>query len=284
MATDDRKSALVTGCSPGGIGNSIAREFHSKGLRVFATARKAETIADLSELGIEALSLEVHKPESIHALKEEIEKRAGGQLDYLVNNAGRNYTVPALDVDFDEVQMTFEVNVFAVMRMCKAFAPMLMQTKGTIVQVGSLAAIMPYVFGSTYNASKAALHAYSDTLRLELEPFGVKVVTIYTGGIKSNIARTERSLPPDSYYLPVNEDYQRRLKHSQEGAMPNEAYARSIVSKVLKSSPPKRVWEGNKSWLVWFAVRFFPMGTMDYIFSRMFHLWKLKPSASKKTT
>ncbi len=79
---------------------------------------------------------------------------------------GRNYTVPALDVDFDEVKQTFEVNVFAVMRMCQAFAPLIIQAKGTIVQIGSLAGVMPYVFGSTYNASKAALHAYSNTLRV----------------------------------------------------------------------------------------------------------------------
>jgi len=118
------------------------------------------------------------------------------------------------------------------------------------------------VFGSAYNASKAALHAYSNTLRVELAPLGVKVVTIVTGGVQSNIARVERSLPEGSYYIPLNEEYQRRLKHSQEGAMPNEAYARSVVSKVLKSSPPKHVWEGNKAWLVWWLHTFFPTRIM----------------------
>jgi 1-acylglycerone phosphate reductase len=65
--------------------------------------------------------------------------------------------------------------------MCKAFAPLVIASKGTIVQIGSIAAVMPYVFGSAYNASKAALHAYSSTLRVELEPFGVKVITVITG-------------------------------------------------------------------------------------------------------
>jgi hypothetical protein len=86
-------------------------------------------------------------------------------LDYLVNNAGRNYTVPATDVDFDEVQQTFEVNVFSVMRMCQTFVPELIKAKGTIVQIGSVSGVIPYVFGSAYNASKAALHSYSNTLR-----------------------------------------------------------------------------------------------------------------------
>lgn len=90
----------------------------------------------------------------------------------------------------------------------------------------------------------------------------MRVVTIVTGGIKSNIARTDRQLPEDSYYIPLNEEYQRRLKHSQEGAMPSDDYAKSVVSKVLKSSPPKWVWEGNKSWAVWFLSNFLPKGIM----------------------
>lgn len=133
------KSVLITGCTPGGIGHSLAQEFKSKGLRVFATARKAESISALEDQGIETLSLEVSNPTSINALKDEIQSRTDGKLDILVNNAGRNYTVPALDIELDEVQTTFEANVFGVMLMCQAFAPLLIATKGTIVQIGSLA-------------------------------------------------------------------------------------------------------------------------------------------------
>lgn len=147
---DSRKTVLVTGCNPGGIGNSLVREFHSRGLRVFATARQTTNISDLAGIGVETFSLEVTDPESISNLRQEIVSKTGGKLDYLVNNAGRNYTVAALDADFDEVKLTFDVNVVAVMRMCKAFAPLLIEAKGTIVQIGSLAGIMPYVspFGS----------------------------------------------------------------------------------------------------------------------------------------
>lgn len=140
-----RRSVLITGTNPGGIGNSLAREFNSHGFRVFATARQTSSISDLADIGIETFSLEVTDQKSIDALKEEIKSRNGGKLDYLVNNAGRNYTVPALDADFDEVTLTFNVNVVAVMRMCKSFAPLLIEAKGTIVQIGSLAGIMPYV-------------------------------------------------------------------------------------------------------------------------------------------
>lgn len=284
--SNSKKTVLITGCSPGGIGHALAREFASKGLRVFATARNASTISELQTHGIETLSLVVDDEASVKACKKEVEALTGGKLDVLVNNAGRNYTVPALDVDFDEVRATFEVNLFAVMRMCQEFAPLLIEAKGTIVQIGSLAGVMPYVFGSTYNASKAALHAYSNTLRIELAPLGVKVVTIVTGGVKSNIARTERTLPDGSYYFPISAEYQRRLTHSQEVGMPTEAYAKGVVSHVLTSNPSRWVWAGNGSWMIWFVQRFLPMGVvMDFVFTRMFNLWKLKTTAaSKKAT
>ncbi|GAM33286.1 succinate-CoA ligase beta subunit [Talaromyces pinophilus] len=228
---DRRKSVLITGCSPGGIGNSLAREFHRHGLRVFATARDAQHIQDLDAIGIETLSLVVDSEESIKACFEEVSKRLDTKgLDYLVNNAGRNYTVPAMDVNIEEARLTFETNFFAVIRICQTFLPLLMKSKGTIVQIGSVAGIIPYVFGSVYNASKAALHSWSDTLRVELAPFGVKVTTVITGGVKSRIARTDRDLPPNSLYRPIDPEYQRRTKHSQEGGMPHEEYARSVVS------------------------------------------------------
>lgn len=277
------KSILITGCTPGGIGHALAIEAKRRGLRVFATARRNETISELADQGIETLSLEVTSQESINALKTEIESRTDRTLDILVNNAGRNYTVPALNVEIDEIRETFETNLFAVMRMCQAFAPMLIHSKGTIVQIGSLAGVISYVFGSVYNASKAALHSYSNTLRLELAPFGVRVVTVVTGGVTSNISRTHRTLPEDSIYLPLASEYESRQTHSQANAIPNEQYARSVLGQVLDHPSRDTIWEGGKSWLVWFFYSFAPRSLMDFVLSRMFHLWKLEPGQSKKS-
>jgi 1-acylglycerone phosphate reductase len=251
------QSVLITGCSSG-IGHALAREFKSRGFRVFATARKTESIADLAALGIETLSLEATSSESITALKTEITSRTGGKLDYLVNNAGRNYTVPALEVELEEIEATFAVNVFAVMRMTQAFAPLLIEAKGSVVMIGSLAGVMPYVFGSVYCASKAALHGYTDTLRLELKPFGVRVVNVVTGGVKSSIARTVRSLRGDSIYLPVEKDFERRLTHSQSLGMETEKYARSVVAQLTGWRKKTTIWEGSKSWLVWWLTGYMP--------------------------
>ncbi|OQE22587.1 hypothetical protein PENSTE_c010G09930 [Penicillium steckii] len=288
--TDTRKSVLITGCSPGGIGNSLAREFHRNGLRVLATAREAKTIADLAELGIETLSLVVDDAKSVKECFNDVEKRLGDKgLDYLVNNAGRNYTVPAMEVEIPEARKTFETNLFAVITMCQTFLPLLIKAKGTIVQIGSVAGIIPYVFGSVYNASKAALHSFSDTLRVELAPFGVNVTTIVTGGVQSRIARTQRTLAPGSLYTSIEDEYTRRVSHSQHNAMPHEAYARSVVAQVLYGSAPWRwlwpwaqgrktwIWEGHRSWLIWFLSGGWAWnGLFGRIMTRMFNLWKIK--------
>lgn len=252
-------------------------------MKVFATVRNPSKFpSDVFPSDIEVLALEVHKPESIAALKDAVSSRTGGQLSILVNNAGSNYTVPALDVNVDEVKSMFEANVFGVMRMCQTFAPMLIEAKGTIVQIGSLAGVMPYAFGAAYNASKAALHAYSDTLRIEVAPFDVKVVTVVTGGIKTNLQRVERELPKDSYYLPINSAYEKRLKYSERNAMSPEEYAKSVADKVLRNAPPKQIWEGAKVTMVWILVTFLPKTVMEMVFTRIFDLWKLRGTAEGK--
>ena len=194
--------------------------------------------------------------------------------------------MPALDVDFDEVQSVFDTNLFAVMRICQSFAPLLIQSHGTIVQIGSVAAILPYVFGSTYNASKAALHAYSNTLRVELEPFDVKVMVVVTGAVKSRIARVERVLPEGSAYEPISDRYERRQKQSQELGMATDAYAKDVVNKVLGSEGflyrSKMVWGGNMAALIWWVDSFLWKGLQGWAIGKMFGLGKLKVKVEKK--
>ncbi|KAF1962948.1 NAD(P)-binding protein [Byssothecium circinans] len=292
MATDRKKYALITGCTPGGIGHYLALEFASKGFNVLATVRDPSKYTSPHD-GITYVPLELTSADSIKALRDTVSQTTGGKLDILYNNAGRNYTVPALDVETHEIRELFEANVFAVMSMCQTFAPLLIEAKGTIVQTGSLAGLMPYAFGSPYCASKAALHAYSDTLRVELAPLGVRVLTIITGGVKSNLARVHRSLPPNSYYQPLAAEYERRLTHAQTLGMDTRAYARDCVAEVVDDErwferwfvKKRWVWEGKLSWVVWVVWNAFPRWTLDWYFTREFKLWKLEGTAglNKKT-
>ncbi|KFX95420.1 hypothetical protein V490_03890 [Pseudogymnoascus sp. VKM F-3557] len=279
---DARKTVLITGCAPGGIGHSLATDFHKAGLRVFATARDAAVLADLAALGIETISFDVTSKADRLRVRETLEKEANGKLDILVNNAGKNCTVPAIEVSDEDIQSTFETNIFSVIQIIRELSPLIISAKGKIVNIGSITAVTPYVFGSVYNATKGALQAYSNTLRLELAPFGVRVILVVTGGVQSRIARTDRTLSEDSLYLPINAEYLRRVKHSQEGAMPNAAYSASVVHEVLKASPQKWIWQGNRSWLIWFLDRFAPRSVWDYIFPSMFGLARLRQIVAKR--
>jgi len=279
-----KKTVLITGCSPGGIGHALCEEFHAKGLHVIATARDAAVLSDLKAMGMTTLSFEVTNNDNVKAIKEEVEKLTGGKLDILVNNAGKNYTVPAVDVDLDEARHTFETNFFSVVAITQAFTPLLVASKGLIINIGSVAGIMPYAYGAIYNATKAALHSYSNTLRLELEPYDVSVMVVVTGGVQSNIARTQRDLPEGSLYLPINKEYKERLTHSQQGAMSHDVYAKGVVAAALKPKPTKWLWRGNRTLLIWFLQRFFGIEVFDRIFPRMFGLDKLKAIVRSRAT
>lgn len=117
----------------------------------------------------------------------------------------------------------------------------------------------------------------------------VKVTTVITGGVQSRIARVKRVLPPTSLYRPIEAEYNRRVSHSQEGAMPHDAYARSVVTQVLYGSAPWRwlwpwaqgskkwIWEGNRSWIIRFVTGgWLWFGLFDRVFTNMFNLWKLR--------
>ena len=133
---------------------------------MIATARNTSVLACFEGVeGYTSLQLDVTDPASIARCKADVAALAGGKLDILVNNAGRTHTIPATDVDLDDVRTTFETNVFAVMAMVQAFVPLLMEAQGLIINIASLAAVTPYVFGSVYCATKGALVSYSRCLR-----------------------------------------------------------------------------------------------------------------------
>jgi len=164
-------------------------------------------------------------------------------------------------------------NLFSVMLMCKEFAPLLIAAQGKIVNIGSVAAIIPYAFGSVYNASKAALHSYGDTLRVEMEPFSVQVITVVTGGVKSNISRNNtRDIDPGSLYHPMRDLYlSRRRGSSQQGADTAEDYARYVVSQTVQAKPRPWLWRGNYAFVIWLST-FMPTGLADGYISRRFGL------------
>lgn len=254
------KSVLITGCSEGGIGDALAKEFHRKGLRVFATARNLAKVQHLKNLGLEILPLDVVDADSIAQAVESVRALTGGTLDILVNNSGYGYISPLLDTDISEAKKLFEVNVFAVIEVTKAFSPLLIASKGTIVNIGSVAGKMPLPWQGYYNASKAAIHLLTSQLRFELSPFDVKAICIVTGVVKTKFFANASSitLSSTSIYAPAVEE----INIVQSGEVTGDDgqsaddYARAVVKNVLKRSPTFIPWVGGSAFLMWFLDTF----------------------------
>ena len=139
MATVLKKTVLITGCSTGGIGWAMAKNFHQRGFCVFATARNPSKTADLAELSdVEILELDVTVPKTIAQCKEIVAKRTGGSLDVLVNNAGVEFNSPLLDTDVAEAKRLYDVNVWGPLAMVQAFAPLLVEAKGVVFNQSSI--------------------------------------------------------------------------------------------------------------------------------------------------
>ncbi|KAF8536611.1 NAD(P)-binding protein [Trichophaea hybrida] len=282
-SSPDRKSVLITGAGIGGIGGELAKQFHSQGYRVFAAFRRAETIAELESLGIESVYIDVTDQSSITAAHATISSLTGGKLNVLVNNAGQSVPRPAVDLEIETtVKGIFDVNVFGVMRMVQTFVDMLVSAAeagedATVVNIGSIAPILPIVFGAGYNASKAALHAYADCLRMELKPFNVHVLTVITGGVRSSIVRQQSPvLPADSMYHPLTEYYwSKRVNMSQAMPMATADYAASVVRQVVRGNKRPWFWEGYFSWMAWAIDTFLWKGFTDWEMSRRYGLLKL---------
>ncbi|KAF8071602.1 NAD-P-binding protein [Lyophyllum atratum] len=271
MSRPTQRTVLITGCSAGGIGHALAKEYHSRGLHVIATARSLDSMAELERLGITVMPLDVTNIEAIRKVRDDVAAMTGGKLHILMNNAGLAYPVAATDMVLSDVRALFEVNLFAPMAMVQEFVHMLIASgDGRIANIGSLSGIMPVPFSAAYNASKAALHSFSNTIRVELAPFNIKVINIVTGTVKSNIAKPN-TIPADSLYKPMEEAYQeRRINRSQINAMATEAYARTVVTEVLKSNPRAWLWTGNMASIAWFMDTFLGRRGFDWLMTKMF--------------
>ncbi|KAI1155367.1 putative short-chain dehydrogenase/reductase [Nemania diffusa] len=241
----NKKTVLITGCSDGGIGSTLAKQFAAKGYHVFATLRTPSKAASLSGVAsIDVLELEVTSKASIAACAAEVDKRTNGSLDILVNNAGADFVVPFLDVDIDEAKRLYDVNVWSIMLVTQAFAPMLINAKGCVANFGSIAGEMPLCWSSVYSSSKIAAKVMSETMRTELAPLGVRVITGVIGAVHTPIHQRagELNLPPRSYYRNLRDHINEILKgNNKPGAVNTDVVCQGIISDIT----------GGKSGVIW---------------------------------
>jgi short-subunit dehydrogenase len=268
---------LVTGCGSG-IGKALALAFYRRGHLVCATARRLKTMEDLAREGIQTLALDVTNPLDIHRVLGQLSS-IGCTVGTLVNNAGYGAMGPLLDLPAQEWQKQFDVNVFAPMTLARAVLPSMIERRsGTIVNISSISGVMPTPFAGAYCASKAALNALSDSLRMELRPLGIDVVTVQPGGIQSSFgdrAANDVNLRPGSPYQAIREGVLSRANESQSGATPADVFANELVRQLECSSLPAVIRLGQKSTLLPFLKWALPTSWLDRILRSRFQLDRL---------
>jgi NAD(P)-dependent dehydrogenase (short-subunit alcohol dehydrogenase family) len=242
------RAVLITGCSSG-IGWATAERLARGGWTVYATARDAEAIASLRECGCRLLPLDVTDEESMRSAVEAVE-RAEGAVGVLINNAGYSQSGAVEEVPMEKVRRQFETNVFGLARMCQLVLPgMRRQGFGRIVNLSSMGGRLTFPGGGYYHATKHAVEAISDALRFEVRGFGVEVVVIEPGLIRTGFAETavdsmgEDGSGPyagfDSGVARVTRDNYEREPLARLGGGP-EAVAETIVRAISATRPRAR--------------------------------------------
>jgi NADP-dependent 3-hydroxy acid dehydrogenase YdfG len=240
------EAVLITGCSSG-IGYATAERLVAEGWKVYATARRPETLSGLKEKGCETLALDVTDERSMSAAVDAV-IAAEGAVGVLVNNAGYSQSGAVESVGMDQIRRQFETNVFGLIRMCQLVLPgMREQHWGKIVNVGSMGGRVVFPGGGVYHATKYSVEALSDALRFEVRGFGVDVILIEPGLIVTNFGEVAAASVGDSGAGGAYEDFNRKVAEvtadAYKGPMAKlgggpEAVAKAIAG-ALKADRPK---------------------------------------------
>jgi len=266
MANEVSQVALITGCSTG-IGRATALRLAKGGLVVYATARRPETLQDLEPYGCRTMALDVCDEASLRAAVEAIEAEHGA-VGILINNAGYGSEGPVEEVSMEEVRRQFETNVFGLLQLTKLVLPgMRRQRWGKVVNLSSMGGRVTLPGGGIYHATKYAVEALSDALRFELRGFGIDVIVIEPGMIRTQFNDTairhvdtvgDRIPDYDAFRLQVRQN----IQDASDGTMARMAgtaddvarmIARALVARHPKARYPvtmhARLFMGSRRWL-----------------------------------
>ncbi|KAK2605936.1 hypothetical protein QQS21_003662 [Conoideocrella luteorostrata] len=271
MGANSNKTVLVTGCSSGGIGAAICLALARRGHHIIATARTVSKIpTELSGLdNVTLVPLDVTSDESVTAAIATV-SATNRTLDVVVNNAGVGYAMPVLDVDIDRCRQVYKTNVWGPVRVIKAFAPLLIASHGRFVNISTVGSILNCPWIATYTSSKAALTAISDTLRLELQPLGVEVVTIQVGIVDSffHDNDTKFILPKDSIYSSISSIIAGWASGaSKPKGISAVAFAEQIVDQIVGHGKTGIVFRGPTSRYLDYIHRYLPQYFTDVLMS-----------------
>jgi short-subunit dehydrogenase len=266
----EKTVALVTGASSG-IGKETVKKLLEAGYTVYAAARRVEKMNDLADLGASILKMDVTDRVSIEAGVTNI-LYGERSIDVLVNNAGYGSYGAIEDVPLEEVRRQFEVNIFGLARLTQLVLPGMREKRfGKIVNVSSMGGKIYTPFGGWYHATKHALEGLSDSLRLETAPFGIDVIFIEPGGIKTpwgeiaadNLRKTSINGPYRDAALDVADELEKR--YSSRKMSPPSLVAETIVRAVSAHRPKTRYMVGYGARISIFMRKLLPDRIFDKI-------------------
>ena len=274
-----QKTVLITGCSSG-VGHALALEFNQRGYNVCATARNPNSIAELRDRNIHVAQLDVTHESQIQQVVRQVEEEHGG-IDILVNNAGYGGMGPVVETPDAELRRQFDTNVFGPMSLVRAAAKgMISRKSGIIINIGSISGVLVTPFSGSYCASKAAVNALSDALRMELKPFGIKVITVQPGAIRSRFADNaskalERIWKDDSLYKPIEEQVRKRANASQNNPTETDDFCRQLLDLLESGKTLNIVRLANGSRAFAFLKTFIPTRLLERGLAYFFGLNRL---------
>ncbi len=271
-----RKSVVITGASSG-IGRACVLQMSKEGWQVFATVRKAQDRDRLLAENIPNVSpvlLDVEDRSSIFAAAKQVGSQVSGSgLDGLVNVAGIGMVGPLEYVDSNDLKKIFDINLFGQIAVTQAFLPLLHKSHGRIVNITSVGAHIAIPFGGLLNGSKSAFGIMSDTLRLELHPFGIRVSTIEPGAISTpavdktlgDVEGVIARLPEEGQrkYAAMLRNLTRRGYEREKNGSPPEVVAQAVHHALTSSNPRIRYRAGKHSTLLAGLARVLPDGLLD---------------------
>ena len=268
------RSVLITGCSSG-LGLYMAESLQKDGWNVFATARKEQDIENLKSKGIDAYYLDITDSGSIEKLVKYVSDKTNGKLHALINNAGCGYSGALEDITRDAMRHQFEVNVFGVHELTNQIIPIFRKNKtGRIINISSAAGRFSTPFMGAYSASKFALEALSDALRLELRNTGIKVSIIEPGPIKSDFSKNALAIFQDQVNPPENSHYKdiyekmgkyRRSKETKKNTPGPEALYKKVKHALESKRPKIRYPVTITAYLASYLKRFLPDRLLDFL-------------------
>ena len=238
---DDKTPVLITGCSTG-IGRATAERLARRGMTVYATARRPESIEDLKQSGCRTLALDVTDEASMQAAVTAVEE-AEGSVGALVNNAGYSQSGAVETIPMDELRRQFETNVFGLVRMCQLVLPGMRKAgHGRIVNISSMGGRLVFPGGGAYHGTKYAVEAISDAMRFEVRGFGVHVSVIEPGLIKTSFGETAVGSVPqeDGPYAEFNTAVAAATAGAYDGAFGKLGGGPDAVAKAIEKAITSR--------------------------------------------